>query len=316
MPASGLDSQIGFGVETTIGTRATPTIFFRFLDENIKRSKGRIISKGIGYGRRFPSLYRTGVQDVKGPIRWEFAPQGIDKVLEWMWGGTPVKTGSGPYQRVYTPGALDSKAMTIQVGRPDDANTINPYDYYGCHCAEWGFTVKAGNEFVIASASVYGQYEDLSQTLATPSLPSGAMPFSALSCSLSIAGSVYEIEDVNITGNNGLVTGRHRITGTNPDRPRRSREGAQHRKYGGTINGDYLSNTAYNRFVNDTEAAFSLVMSDGASAQLTLAGNVRFDGDTPNVKGPGPVKQALPFEFFSSTGDSSVFTATLINTDA
>lgn len=314
--ASGLDSQLGFGVETTVGTRATPTIFFRFLDEGIQRSRGRIISKGIGMGRRFPSLYRSGVEEVKGPLRWEFAPQGVDKILEWWWGGTPVKTGSGPYQRVFTPGALDGKAMTIQLGKPDDTATINPFDYYGCHCTEGSLTVKAGNEFVIASTSVYGQYEDLTQTLATPSVPSGYMPFSALSCSLSIAGSVYEIEDMTVNWNNQLVTGRHRITGTNPSRPRRSREGAAHRKYGGTINGDYLSNTAYNRFINDTEAALSLVMSDGASAQLTIAGNVRFDGETPNVKGTGPLKQSLPFEFFSSSADATAFTATLINNDA
>lgn len=313
---SGLDSQIGFGVETTIGTRSVPTIFFKFLDEGIEFDRGRIVSKGIGLGRRFPSLWRPGIQEVKGPFRWEFAPQGVDKILEWWWGGTPVKTGSGPYQRVYTPGALDSKAMTIQFGKPAEDGTVNPWDYYGCQCTEWGLQVKAGNEFVIASTTVYGQQEDDTQTLAAASTPSGWTPFSALSCSLSIAGSVYELEDIGVTGNNGMVTGRHRITGTNPERPRRSREGAQHRKYGGVLNGDYLSNTAYNRFRNGTEAALSLVMSDGASAQLTIAGNVRFDGKTPNVKGPGPLKQSLPFEFFSTTNDATAFTATLINSDA
>jgi hypothetical protein len=314
---SGLDSQIGFGVESTIGTRATPTIFFPFLDEGLDLMKGRIVSKGIGYGRRFPRLWRPGVQEVKGPVRWEFAPQGVDKILEWMWGGTPVKTGAGPFTRVFTPGDLDGKGMTIQVGRPDaEAGVINPFDYLGCQATEWGFTVKAGNEFVIASATVYGQHEDTSQTLATPSLPSGFVPFSALSCSLTIGGSEYVIEDASVTGNNGLVTGRHRITATNAARPRRSREGAQHRKYGGTLNGDYLGNTAYNRFVNGTEAALSIVMSDGASAQLTIAGNVRFDGETPKVKGPGPIKQSMPYEFFSTTSDAAAFTATLINSDA
>lgn len=314
---SGLDAQLGLGVETTVGTRATPTIFFRFIDEGIQLSKGRIVSKGIGLGRRMPSLWRDGVQEVKGPLRWEFAPQGIDKVLEWWWGGTPSKSGSGPYTRVFTPGALDGKAMTIQLGRPDaDAGAINPFDYLGCHAAEWGLSVKAGNEFVVASTTVYGQHEDTSQSLATASVPSGYMPFTALSCSLSLAGSAYEMETIDITGNNGLVTGRHRITGTNPARPRRSREGAQHRKYGGTINGDFLGMTAYNRFVNGTEAALSLVMSDGASAQLTIAGNVRFDGDTPTTKGAGPIKQALPFEFFSSSADATAFTATLVNSDS
>ena len=90
---SGLDAQLGLGVETPVGTRATPTIFFRFIDEGIQLSKGRIVSKGIGLGRRMPSLWRDGVQEVKGPLRWEFAPQGIDKVLEWWWGGTPSKSG-------------------------------------------------------------------------------------------------------------------------------------------------------------------------------------------------------------------------------
>jgi hypothetical protein len=68
--------------------------------------------------------------------------------------------------------------------------------------------------------------------------------------------------------------------------------------------------------VNGAEAALSLAFDAGTGAKLTIAGNVRFDGSTPNVSGPELLEQALPFKFVSVTSDAAAFTVTLENADA
>lgn len=311
--ASGLESQFGFSPETTAGTRVVPATFLEFVSESLKFQRERIVSKGLKAGRRTQGRWKPGVQYVDGGFVLELAPQSTGKLFRWMFGAVAT-SGAGPYTHVFTPGTLDDEFLTIQVNRPDESGTNRPFDYLGCQCTDWTLNCQV-NQFATLSASVYGMHEDRAQTLAAASYPATWSPFTFVSGSLQLAGSGYEIDDITITGKNGLQTGRHRIRATTPERPVQSRESA-FRTYGGSLNSDFFGLTAYERFVNGTEAALSLVFNDGANAQLTIAGNVRFDGETPNVSGAEMVKQALPFVFTSLTSDAATITATLINSDA
>ena len=58
------------------------------------------------------------------------------------------------------------------------------------------------------------------------------------------------------------------------------------------------------------------MLSSGASESLTIAGNIRFTGETPVVSGPEILEQPLPFVFTSATSDAAAITATLVNTDS
>lgn len=311
--ASGLDSQFGFGVEGTPGTRATPATFLPLVSENIKYHRDRLVSKGMKAGRRTQGGWRPGRGWVDGSFTVELAPQSMGKIMKWA-NGAVSSSGSGPYTHVFTPGGLDDEALTIQLGKPDSGGTVRPADYVGCQCTGYQIGLKV-NEYAMLTPSIYGAYEDLSQSLASASYPSTYTPFTYISGSLSLASADYELDDITITAALGQAIGRHKISATTPERPRLSKE-AEFRQYGGTLNGDFMSNTAYQRFVNGTEAALSLVLSDGASASLTIAGNVRFDGDTPNIAGPAMLKQALPFVFTSLTSDAATYTMTLVNSDA
>lgn len=311
--ASGLEAQLGFSPETTIGTRVVPATFLEFVDESLAYRRNRIISQGLKAGRRTQGRWKQGTGWVDGGFNIELAPQSTGKLFRWAMGAVAT-SGAGPYTHVFTPGTLDDESLTIQVNRPDESGTNRPFDYVGCQCTDWSISARV-NEFVMANFSVYGMAEDTSQSLAAASYPATWSPFTYVSGSLQIAASAYEIDDITINGSNGLQTGRHRIRATTPERPVQSRE-AEFRSYGGTINSDMFSLAAYQRFVNGTEAALSLAFNDGANAQLTIAGNVRFDGETPNVRGPQMVKQALPFVFTSLTSDAAAMTITLINSDA
>ena len=311
--ASGLESQLGFSPETVIGTRVAPATFLEFVDESIVYNRSRIVSNGLKAGRRTQGRWKPGVGWVEGGFSLELAPQSIGKLLKWAMGAVST-SGAGPYTHTFTPGTLDDESLTIQVNRPDESGANRPFDYTGCQCTGWTIDARVG-EMVTAKFDLYGMAEDTSQSLAAASYPATWSPFTFVSASLTLAGSAYEIDDITVTAQNGLATGRHRIRATTPERPVQSRE-ADFRSYGGTINSDMFGLTAYQRFVNGTEAALSLVFNDGANAQLTIAGNVRFDGDTPNVSGPQMLKQALPFVFTSLTSDAAAITLTLINSDA
>jgi hypothetical protein len=312
---SGLAAQFGFAAEATtaIGTRVTPTRFLEFVSEDITFTKQRIESAGLRAGRRLTHRWAAGIQEVSGSFSVEMAAQGTGLLLKHAIGGVST-TGSNPYVHTFTPGALDSLALTIQVGRPDHSGTVNPFDYSGCSITSWELMAEV-NQFLMARFSVYGMKEVTSESLASASYPSTYSPFVFTQGKLEIASSAFCVRSATVSGDNALETGRHRICGTNNAQPKVAIESGL-RTYGGTISADFESLTAYNRFVNGTEAALSLEFDAGASAKLVISGNVRFDGDTPNVSGPELLEQSLPFKFISSTSDSAAFSAVLTNADS
>jgi hypothetical protein len=312
---SGLASQIGFAAEgtTTAGTFATPTRFLEYTSEDIRFNIQRIESAGLRAGRRLTHRWAAGVQEVSGSFTVEMGPQGTGLLLSHALGAAAV-TGSNPYVHTFTPGAVDTKTLTIQVGRPDHAGTVNPFNYLGCSITGFEFMAEV-NQFLMARFNVYGMHEETSSALAAASYPAGYRPFVFTEGVLKVAGSDFCVRSATVAGDNALETGRHRICGTNNARPRVALESGM-REYGGTVSADFQSLTAYQRFVNGTEAALSMEFDAGTSAKLVIAGNVRFDGETPNVGGPELLEQTLPFKFVSSTSDAAAFTVTLTNADS
>jgi len=312
---SGLISQIGFGAEATtaVGTRVVPTRFLEYTQEDIVYNIQRIESAGLRAGRRLTHRWARGTEEVSGSFTVEMAPQGTGLLLKHALGGASV-TGAGPYTHTFVPGALDDKSLTVQVGRPSIDGNVNAFDYSGCAITQWSMQADIG-AFLIAQFSVYGKTESVSETLATASYPTGFTPFVFTQGTLSIAGSPVCVRSATISGDNALETGRHRICGTNNGQPKHALESGM-RNYAGTLSMDYESQTAYNRFRNGTEAALSLVFEASTTQKLTITGNVRFDGQTPNVSGPAILEQVLPFKFVSATSDSAAFSVELINSDS
>lgn len=306
-------AQFGIAQESTYGTRAVPNRFMPFLSEGVKLDIEQLVSMSMRPGRRTQSTRRNGKRQAAGPIKVELAPQGAVLLLEHMH-GTRVTSGAGPYQHVYNFGSLSAKSLSCQFVKEDEGGTMRPHDFVGVQFPSWSLQSSIGKN-VELTLSVFGADTDLAQSIATYSGPSGWLPFAHVVTTVSIAGADYAADDITITVDNGLTTGRHAHRATSGAIPRQGRS-TGFVQAGGTLNGDYFSNVAYQRFINGTEAALSVVMSDGASAQLTIAGNVRFVGETPTVDGPQIVKNALPFVFTSTTSDAAAYTATLLSGDA
>lgn len=311
--ASGIGGQLGLAEEVTYGTFVAPARWYEFNNENVNYERERIDSAGIRAGRRVLHRWAQGVQRVQGSIVMECAPQGFGLIWKHILGSV-VTSGTNPYTHTATPGDLAGKSLSIQIGRPDIGGTVRPFSYLGCKVTSAQLAC-ALNQFALLTLNVYGAHEDTSQTLGTASYPATLTPFAFTAGSLTIAAAAYDIQQFQMTIDNGLAINRHFIRATTPERPKEPLEQAR-RGITGTLTSDFVDLTAYNRFVNGTEAAMVLTFNAGASAQLTITLNVRFDGETPDIGGPELVGQSLPWRALSSTSDAAAITVAVTNADS
>lgn len=311
--SSGIDAQFGFADESTYGTLVAPTQFLEFLSESLKLEKERIESQGIKAGRRVLHRWAPGVQRVTGDVEIELAPEGTGTLLKHMFGGVATTGASDPYSHEFTPGDLNGKSFTCQVGRPDVSGTVQPFTYTGCKIPEWELAF-AVNEYLKLKTTIYGADETTAEGLAVASYPATYNPFVFTHGSLTVAGSGVDIIEGTLAASNALATDRHRIRSTDPANPKEPLENGR-REFTGSLTADFESLTQYNRFVSGTEAAMVLTFEQSASRSLVVTMNVRFDGETPSVGGMELLEQSLPFKCTSGTSDAAAITAVLKNGD-
>lgn len=312
--ASGLQSQIGIKAEGTVGTYSAPDHFFEFTSEDLRLEIERIESKGLRAGRVTLHRWAAGVQRVTGGFEMELAPQGC--ALLWKHALGAVSTsGAGPYTHTITPTVgLDALGLTIQVNKPDISGTNRVFSYLGCQITDWEISA-AVNEYAMAKFGIFGQHEDTSQSLASASFPATYTPFTFAHGTVTVAGSAHDVKSFTLAGDNGLLTNRHQIRATNPSRPKISLSESL-RSFTGSLVTDFVDLTDYGRFTAGTESALVLTFNAGASAQMTITMNVRYDGETPTVGGAEILEQSLPFKAVHSTADASAITVVIVNGDS
>jgi len=311
--ASGMAAQFGLAEESSYGTITTPNRFYELVSESIKAERERINSSAIRPGRRVLHRWAPGIVKVSGEVELELPNRYMSVLLKHMFGSLNI-TGSGPYTHTATPGDLAGKSLTVQVGRPDIGGTVRPFTYPGCKVSEW--SIKASvNEYAQLSLSLVGRDETTATSLATASYPSDLSPFVFTHASLTVASSSFPVKEIEISGNNGLADDRRYLVGANSGLISEPLEAAV-REYTGSFKADFTDLTAYNRFVNGTEAALELTFNAGASSQLVITCNVRFDGETPNVEGHELLELSQPFVCVHSSSDASAITAVLTTSEA
>lgn len=316
MTAAGIDAQIGFADETTYGTYVAPTRFYEFVSETVKFNVARLQSAGIRPGRRLQHRWKPGAKSVSGNVIMELVPQD----LAFLWkniAGNPVTTGTDPYTHTFAGlGDIDSKSVTMQIGRPDETGVVRAFSYTGVKFPQAKIQA-AINEYAMLDLSVYGRDETTAQPLASATYDAEHNPFVFTEGSLSVASSDVPVTAVDMSFDLKLGVDRHRITGTVGDvaRPRKALVNGV-ADVTGSFTADFSSLTAYNRYVNGTEAQLVLVFNAAADAQMTITANVRFDGETPNVSGPTLLTQPIKYAVTSGTSDANAITVAIVNSDA
>lgn len=309
---SGLAAQLGVKAETTWGTFVAPTRFYPLISESLTEEIDRLESEGIVTGLRVlnTAQWAAGNVDVGGDIETELYQQGMGALLKACFGAVST-SGAGPYTHTFTPGDLTDDHLSVQVGKPDVAGTVQPFSFSGMKVTDWELSMEAGG-LVTLSSSLVGKQLATSESLATASFGTGAAtPFTFKHASATIAGGAASVKKLTISGSNGLDTDRRFIGSEYRAEPLE----AELREYSGTVDLEFESLTQMNRFRNATEVALVSTISAGASASLTTTMNVRFDGATPEVDGRGIVQLSAPYKCIGSTTDASAITAVLISND-
>jgi len=309
---SGIAAQLGVKAETTWGTFVAPTRFYPLISESLTEDIDRLESEGIVAGRRTlaSEQWAAGNVDVGGDIQTELYQQGIGALLKACFGAVST-TGAGPYTHTFTPGDLTDDHLSVQVGKPDVAGTVQPFSFYGMKADEWELSIEAGG-LVTLTTSLVGKQLATSDALATASFGTGsATPFTFKHATATIAGGAANVKKLTLKGNNGLDSDRRFIGSEYRAEPLE----ADLREYSGTVDLEFESLTQMNRYRQATEVALVATITAGASASLTTTMNVRFDGSTPEVDGRGIVALSAPFKCIGATTDAAAITAVLVSND-
>lgn len=300
MAGSGISGQVGLKAESTYGTAVVVDTFVPFISESIQRVEEHIESEAIRAGRYVltSDQWNGGNVMIEGDLALELSTKNQRPLLKQMFG---TETGVGPY--TYTPGELAGDSLTIQIGRPAVDGTVHPFTYAGCKFSSWEIACEAG-QIATLTLSVMGKSETTAAALAAASYAASDLPFKFSGATLSIASVAVNTKQVTLSGD--LALERRMFLGAQTTAEPLS-TGLY--TFDGSLQAEFESLTAYNRFVNGTEAALVLSFTRG-SASLVITCNVRFDGETPNVGGRGIVEQPLPFKCVASSAlDGSAITA-------
>jgi hypothetical protein len=289
MSRSGLAAQLGFALESTVGTPVTVTSFLPLISESIQRNEAFTESQAIRANRRLlqSSDWNSGNVTVEGDIQLELYTTSIRPLLTAMMG---TETG-GTVTYSYSPADLFGDALTVQIGRPSTGGTVHPFTYAGMKVASWEIACAAG-EIATMGLSFMGCLADegTATTLATASYAAGLRPIKFSGANIVVAGgTIASVRNFTIAGDNAL-TDRRRLGSQFSLEPIETGL----RSYTGAINAEFESLTAYQRYLNKTEATLVASMAYGTSV-VNITANVRFDGQTPNVSGRDIVEQSLPF---------------------
>lgn len=301
---SGLAAQIGIAAESTWGTYVAPDHWYEFNEEDLALSIERVESAGLRAGNRVlrTDRWAAGQKRVEGSVTMEVPSKSFGLIAKHALGAVSITTPSGATDarlHAHTLGDPYGLGMSVQVGRPDTAGTVQPFSYTGAKISELTLS-NSVDEILLAEIGFVAQNESTSESLATASYPTGNQIFNWTQGVISIAGStVGVVSDFEVTINNGLKDDRYFLGASTMSEPII----ADMTSIEGTMTVEFDGLTNYNRFVSGTEAAVSAKwtaateIESGFSPYVEVSiDNARFDGATPNVGGPDVLTHELAFK--------------------
>lgn len=311
---AGLAAQLGAVAEDTWGTYKAPTSFIEFNDESLALAIERIESPGLRASNRVlrTDRWAAGQKRVEGSISFEAPSKGLGLWVKHALGAVSITTPSGATNarlHTHTLGDPYGLGLTIQVGRPDTAGTVQPFSYTGCKIDEITFS-NSVDEFLMVDCTIVGEDETTGQSLASASYPTGVQLFNWTQGVIQIASStVGVVTDFEVTVSNAHKSDRYFLGAATMSEPII----AGMTEITGSMTVEFDSLTNYNRFVNGTVAAVNAKwtaateIESGFSPYVEIdLPDVRFDGTTPAVGGPDVLTLELPFKALYDGSDQPI----------
>lgn len=241
------------------------------------------------------------------------------------------QSATAAWLQTHTPGPLAGQSFAMQIGKPDSGGTVRPFTYVGCKIEDWMITCEI-NKYAIMQLTIDAWQEltpdnpqgtTAGPALTTPTYTAGEQMFHFRqgtlynSGTLANAGSnptitslsspvqAAKILKAEIKGVNAVDKSRYFIAGTGGSGVA-GVKGDQidngFRTIQGSLDAEFASLAAYyDTYAGDTTSTLELIFTGPIIAstfayQLAiLIPNIKFDGDSPVVAGPGILNHALPF---------------------
>jgi hypothetical protein len=252
-----------------------------------------------------------------------------------------VQQSSTPaYLQTYAPGSLAGKTFTCQVGRPDSAGTVIPFTYVGCKVTDWGLSTEI-NKFATFDFNIDAWQEltpdNPQATTAGPAITSptyttgqqffhfreatlfngGTLATAGGVTTLSAPTAAAKITKCDFKVTNPLDTSRFFVAGTGGSTVagvKGEQLENEFRTIAGALDAEYFSPSAYyDVYYSDSPLSLLLTFTGPVAIASTffptlsfLVPNIHFDGETPNVGGPGIINHALPFSGLDDEADNQI----------
>lgn len=327
---TGLDAQLGFAAESTVGTAVTVTKFVEFNSESLTFDAGWLEPTGLRTGRKYKRVSRVlqSRKAVSGDVEMEIATRGMGLLWKHAIGSTATATQIGSttaYRQIHIPVGMQGLGLTMQVGRPEPSTgTVRPFTFRGCKFASWEFKLS-DNGIATLSLSVDGWDEATATALASASfVSSNVYNFSQASLKLggtastssglmSVSGGTAVatvIKEISIKGTTPLATERYGIGNSGVKSEQLENDTPT---LTGSLSAEFSQTELYDVFKAGTTTALELVLTGsaiGVSGENDTLSFIlpacKLKSASPQVGGPDIVEMSTEFEGYDDETNAPV----------
>ena len=336
---TGLDAQVGFKLETTVGTEVTVDKFVEFDSEGLEFDPGFIEPSGLRVGTKFKRGSRL-VQSrnmVSGDLTYQHATRTMGTFWKAALGSsvtTPTLIAGSAYKQIHQTGDLLGKSLTVQVGRPEPSTgTVRAHTYRGCKVTGWEFSCS-DNDTARMTLSFDGWNEATATALATASFVSsevfnfsqatqfklGVTVSGTTELTVSAGTSVAAIvRSITFKGESPMATERYGLGNAGTKKEQLENDVPT---ITGAMDIEYLQSEWYTPFKANTAQSLYLLFegsiisgSDKNSLEFIVP-QMNIKKVTPKVDGPDIVKASVEFEIYTNATAQNAFQVKLISADS
>jgi hypothetical protein len=302
---TGLDAQLGVGLQSAYGTYQAPDRFYEFDSAALSPDVKKLRSRGRGGGQyQRASRVRTSIGGGSGTLTLDAVTKGIGRLLYLAFGQvatTQIDT-TAEYRHRFTPDAVGLRGIagTVQGGWPmADTGTVQPISCIGGKITETKFSCAMDDLLKITTTWDF-QKLVTTEPLEPDSYPQGAVPFTFLDGELTIDGSsAATVKSVDATMTRPLKIDR-RSFGGNKREPLQNGELAVTGEFGS----EFESVDAYDAWVTGEQLADLVLTFLGPTIPTTTnpyklvmtVPLLEYDGSAPTVDSDDVLEQTLPFK--------------------
>lgn len=288
------DGFIGFSEETVYATGVAASKFIELLSESLAGKYERISSEAMRAGQRalHKDRWQPNAKGAEGSVDFEVTDGAFGLLFKHALGTIASGAPAGGFTiHTATVGDLKGKSLTFQVGRTDNAGTLNPFTYTGGKVKSWELSsavdgvlkmsvdLDFAKETIGAGAGAFA--------LATPTYNATAQLFTFVAATVTVNGAEYGVSDVSFKGDNGLNTDRwlHLAAGGKREPLEESM-----RAFSFDLKGEWETLTHINRVASTTAAGAQTAVTgvwnspQGGSLTVTIP-TARFDSGPVNNDG-------------------------------